>query len=164
MVEDIFQRLLVDIAVELCEIRRELDLFRAGLDAVLAVAAARNAALFHQCVQAHFLVVGAERIDVEKICLNRRSRTDEVGLRADVRTGFEAAAAGHAVTDLVCRLCRVRVLARCVRRFPAAVHIDPAMNALEAFEHDGAVDQKVTNDGERARRLQADRLFEFIDE
>ena len=52
VIEDILQGLLVDIAVELCEIRRQLDVLRASFDTVLAVAAARDAALLLQSVQA----------------------------------------------------------------------------------------------------------------
>ena len=97
VVKDIPQRLLVDVAVELCEVLRELDLLRAGLLTVLAVAAARDAALAHEGFEALRLVELSERMEVEEQRLHRRRRSDEVGLRADVRARLKAAAAGHAV-------------------------------------------------------------------
>ena len=66
VIEDILQGLLVDIAVELCEIRRQLDVLRASFDTVLAVAATRDAALLHQCVQALRSVELSERMEVEE--------------------------------------------------------------------------------------------------
>ena len=121
MVEDVLQRLLIHIAVKLCEISRELDVLRAGLHAVLAVAAAGDAAFFHQGIEALGGIEFSQRMQVEKICLNRRGRADEVGLRANVGTCFHAAAAGHAVRNLVSRLCGVRVLNRCILNFPSQV-------------------------------------------
>ena len=97
VVEDIPQRLLVDIAVELCEVLRELDVFRACLLAVLTVAAARDAALAHEGFEARRGVELSERMQVEEQRLHRRRRADEVGLRTDVRACLKAAAARHAV-------------------------------------------------------------------
>ena len=62
VVEDILQSLLIHIAVKLCEISRELDVFRASLYAVLAVAAAGDAAFFHQGVQTRRSIELPERM------------------------------------------------------------------------------------------------------
>ena len=52
MVEHIAQCLLVDLAVQLGKMLRKLDALWADALAVLTVAAARDAALFHQRVEA----------------------------------------------------------------------------------------------------------------
>ena len=72
VVEDILQSLFVYIAVELCEVSRQLDVLRAGLYAVLAVAAAGDTAFFHQGIQTLRSVEFSQRMQVEEICLNRR--------------------------------------------------------------------------------------------
>ena len=106
LVEYVLQCLFVDIAVQLSEVGGQLDVLRADLNAVLAVAAAGDAAFAHQSIQAFFLVELSEGMQVEKIRLYRRGSADEVGLRSNVRAGLEAAAAGHAVGNLVSRLGR----------------------------------------------------------
>ena len=118
VVEDILDRLDIDVPIQLGEVGRQLDVFRAGADAVLAVSAACDAALLHQRFEAFRLVVLAEGVDVEEIRLNDRSRTDKVRLRADVRAGLHTAAAGHAMGNLIGRGCGVRVLARSLVHFP----------------------------------------------
>jgi hypothetical protein len=65
VVEDILQSLLVYIAVELGEIRRQLDVLRAGLYAVLAVATAGDTAFFHQGIQTLRSVEFSQRMQVE---------------------------------------------------------------------------------------------------
>ena len=97
MVEHIAQCLLVDLAVQLCEMLRELDALRADALAVLAVAAARDAALLHQRVETLRRVELSERMEIEEKCLCRRCRSDEVGLRTNIRARLKAATAGHAV-------------------------------------------------------------------
>ena len=97
MIEHIAQCLLVDLTVQLCKMLRELDALRADALTVLAVAAARDAALLHQRIQALRRVELSERMEVEEKRLCRRCRSDKVGLRTDVRARLKAAAAGHAV-------------------------------------------------------------------
>lgn len=164
VVKNVLDSLDVHVPVELGEVGRQLDVFRAGADAVLAVAAAGDAAFLHQCLQAFRLVVLAKRVDVEEIRLDDRGRADEVGLRADVRASFHAAAAGHAMGNLVGRGCRIRVLARRFVYFPRAVHVDPALYFLQAVKHHRAVDQKVADDRESARRSEVDRLLQLVNE
>lgn len=65
-VEDILQCLFIDIAIQLSEIRRQLDILRANLDTVLAVAAARDAALLHQGVQTLRRIELPERMEIER--------------------------------------------------------------------------------------------------
>ena len=162
MIEDVSECLFVDIAVELCDIRRELDSLRASLDTVLAVSAARDAAFFHQDVQTLFFVVLTCRIDVEEVCLCERCRSDEVGLRSDVRASLEAAAARHAVRDFISRSSRVRVLARSLVNLPRTIDVDPALNTLQALEHNRTVNQKVSDDRERTGRCKVNRPFKVI--
>ena len=97
MVEHIAQCLLVDLAVQLCKMLRELDALRADALAVLAVAAARDAALLHQRIETLRRIELSERMEVKEERLRRRCRSDKVGLRTDVRARLKAAAAGHAV-------------------------------------------------------------------
>ena len=47
---------------------------------------------------------------------------------------------------------------------PRTVHLDPAANALEALEHDRAVDEEIADNGERTSRLHTDRLREVVDQ
>ena len=97
MIEHIAQCLLVDLAIELCKMLRELDALRADTLTVLAVAAARDAALFHQRVETLRSVELSERMEVEEKRLCCRRRTDKVGLRTNIRARLKAAAARHAV-------------------------------------------------------------------
>ena len=78
MVKHIAQCLLVNLAVELGEMLRELDALRAYTLTVLAVAAARDAALFHQRIETLRRIELSERMEVEEQGLCRRCRTDEV--------------------------------------------------------------------------------------
>ena len=66
VVEHIAQCLLVDLAVQLCKMLRELDALRADAFAVLAVAAARDAALLHQRIEALRRVKLSERMEVKE--------------------------------------------------------------------------------------------------
>ena len=118
VVEDVLDGLDIDVPIELCEVGRQLDVLRAGADAVLAVSAACDAAFLHQRFETLRLVVFAEGVDVEEICLNDGRRAHEVGLRADVRAGLHAAAAGHAMGNFIGRGRRIRVLTRSFVHFP----------------------------------------------
>ena len=164
VVEHIAQCLLVDLAVQLCKMLRELDALRADALAVLAVAAARDAALLHQRIEALRRIELSERMEVKEERLRRRCRSDEVRLRSDVRARLKAAPAGHAVRQLVAGLRCVRILDRRILVVPRTVDLDPAMDALEALEHNRAVDEEIADDGERTRRLYADRLREIVDQ
>ena len=64
--------------------------------------------------------------------------------------------------NLIGGLGRIRILDRRILDFPGSVHFHPALNALEALEHDGAVDQQVTDDREGTSRLQMNRLLKLI--
>ena len=131
LVEYVLQCLFVDIAVQLSEVGGQLDVLRADLYAVLAVAAAGDAAFAHQSIQAFFLVELSEGMQVEKIRLYRRGSADEVGLRSNVRTYFETAAASHAMRNFICSCSRIRVLNRRVLDFPSAIDLNPAVDALQ---------------------------------
>ena len=65
-VENIFERLLIDVAVELGEVRRELDRLRADFDAVLGISAAGDAAFFHERVETFGRVELSERVEIKK--------------------------------------------------------------------------------------------------
>ena len=52
MVEHVAQRLLVDLAVQLSKMLRQLNAFRTDALTVLTVAATRDATLFHQRIEA----------------------------------------------------------------------------------------------------------------
>ena len=103
VVEDIFQSLNVHVAIELREISRELNCFRADFDAVLTVATTCNAALLHESVQTFGRVEFAEWVKIEQISLNSRRGTYEVRLRSDVRASLQATTARHATRNFVSR-------------------------------------------------------------
>ena len=72
MVKHIAQCLLVDIAVQLGKMLRELDALRARTLAVLTVATARDAALLHQRIEALRRIELSKRMEVEEERLRRR--------------------------------------------------------------------------------------------
>ena len=135
MVEHVAQRLLVDLAVQLSKMLRQLNAFRTDALAVLTVAAARDAALFHQCIETFRCIELSERMQIEQQRLCRRRGPDEIRLRSDIRTRLEAAAAGHAVRQLIASLSCIGILDRRILNVPCAVHLNPAVNALEALKH-----------------------------
>ena len=147
MVEHIAQCLLVDLAVQLGKMLRKLDALWADALAVLTVAAARDAALFHQRVEALRCIELSKRVHIEEERLRRRRRSNKVGLRSNIWARLEAAAAGHAVRQLIAGLSRVWILNWSVLDIPRTINLDPAMNAFEALEHNRAVNEKITNDG-----------------
>ena len=72
MIEHIAQRLLVNLAVELGKMLRQLDALRAYALTVLAVAAAGDAALLHQRIETLRRIKLTERMEVEEECLRSR--------------------------------------------------------------------------------------------
>ena len=77
MSENIFDGLNVHIAIQLSEIGRQLDVLRADSFTVLAVAAAGDTAILHECIESFRLVELADRMQIEQICLHDRRRPHE---------------------------------------------------------------------------------------
>ena len=102
-------------------------------------------------------------MQIEKICLNRRSWSNKVGLWTNIRASFQAAAASHAMRNLISSLCRIRILDRSILNFPAAINFNPAMNTFEAFKHNRTINQEIANYWERTSRSQVNWLLQVID-
>ena len=77
-VENIFERLLVHVTVELREVGGELDRLRADFDAVLRIAATGDTAFFHERIETLRRVEFSKRVQIEKIRLYRRRGTNEI--------------------------------------------------------------------------------------
>ena len=77
LIKNILQSLQIDVPVELRQIFRQLDVLRADSFTVLAVAAAGDTAILHECIESFRLVELADRMQIEQICLHDRRRPHE---------------------------------------------------------------------------------------
>jgi hypothetical protein len=164
LIENVLKSLLIYIAVQLCKISSQLNVLRTNLYAVLGVTAAGNTALAHKSLKTLLLVELSKWMEVEQVSLYRWRCTDEVGLRSNVRASLQAAATGHAVRNLICSGCSVRILDRSILNLPGTINLNPSLYALEGLEHYGTVNQEVTDYRECSGWLQANWLLQLIDQ
>ena len=66
--------------------------------------------------------------------------------------------------NLICRLCRIRILDWSILDFPGAINLDPALDTFETLKHNRTVDQQIADNRERTSRSQMDWLLEVINQ
>src|SRR5438045_5806159 len=103
---------------------------------------------------------------VEQTDLADDGRADEVSLRraGDLRANFQAAAAGNAGGKFVGFFLSAGRHARTFAEIVSAVDRDPGFYALQAFKHELPVDCEIADHWKFGERLDANGLFEFIDQ
>src|SRR2546430_1041378 len=127
--EDVFHPLDCRLAADFADGVGQGDLLGADLDAVLGVAAGRDAARAHEGVEARVLVELAGGMQVHEECLADGGGADEarVGwvVAVDLRADFEATPAGDTSVEGIAKLLQLGRQARAGTEVVAAVDRDP---------------------------------------
>src|SRR5258706_9683546 len=148
------------------------DGFRQGnflwtsLEAIMRVGAILNTTGMIQRADA---IVGVHRsgwMHVEKTHLADDCGADKIsgGRAGDLGTHFQAIAAGNAGGEFVCLFLGFRRDARAFAKIVSPVDRNPRLDALQAFEHELAIDGEVAHDWKFRHRLKPDGLFQLVDQ
>ena len=78
IVKNIFECLNVYITIELCKVSCKFNGLRANFYAVLGISTTGDSAFLHESVQAFWCIEFSERVKIEQISLNCRSRSYEI--------------------------------------------------------------------------------------
>ena len=102
--EGILERLFECLAIHIRDGSGERDRFRTHAHAILRIAAARNAVIIHDGIQANIGMHSSCRVSIEQAHLRKRRRPHEIMWRiGELRVGarLEATAACHAFGKLI---------------------------------------------------------------
>src|SRR5450432_1588667 len=101
---------------------------------------------------------------VEEADLADDGGADEVGVFVHLGANFQAVAAGDALREGVADFLGFGRDARAGAEVVGAVDRNPALGAFQIFEHGAAIDLQVAHQRKLGERLEADGLFEIVDE
>jgi len=155
---------LEDLAIDFVVGFGEGNALGAHFDAIHGVVAILNSAGAHHGFEAFARMHRASGMHVEEAHLIDDGGADELRVIVYLGANFEAIAAGDAARHGVADLLLLGRHARAGSDGVRAVDGYPALHALQIFEHDGAVHLQIADQREFRERLEANRLFEIVDE
>src|SRR6266702_636334 len=132
------------------------------MDAVLRVGALLDAAGPHQRFEALALIHRARGVHIEEPHLADDGRAHKLIVFIHLRAYLEAASAADAVRQRIAFLLNFRRYARAFAEIVSAVNGNPRFHALQAFEHELAIDGELAHQGKFRERRDAVGPLELI--
>src|SRR5260370_40986052 len=132
------------------------------MNAVLRVGAFLDAARAHESREALALIHCSRGVHVEKAHLADNGGAHELIMFIHLRANFQAVPASDAVRKRIALFLNFGRHARAFAKIVSAVDGNPRLHALEAFEHELAVDGEIAHQRKLGHRLDSNGLLELI--
>ena len=160
--EEVEDGLLHYVAANITDGSGERNFFGADLDAVLRVAAFLNSTVAHERLQTLLPEHFARGVHVEQTRLGNGGGADKSCALIELWTRFHAAAAAHALGELVGLLLHLGQNPWTIAKGVGSVDGNPGFDDLQILEEDAAIDLEVTENGELGKRLNCKRLLQIV--